>query len=127
MLEFYKKEEGPCPLSTDWNAKIEACRVVLKTTVPGSRVKTKADVLILKQTYRRPKPEHLAQEEQECQQRPQGGRLGSPMACSSKFRTRIKRWVVRRPKSERNLLLSEHEHLALAAPCSLDYLKAALP
>lgn len=126
MLEFYKKEEGPCPLYTDWNAKIEACRVVLKTTGPGSHVKTKADALILKQTYRRPRPKHLAQEEQVCQQRLQEGRLRSPVACSSKFRTRIKRWVVRRPKLERKLLLSEHEHLALAVPCSLDFLKAAL-
>lgn len=104
-------------LYTDWNAKIEAFRVVLKTTVLGSHVKTNAEALTLKQTYRRPRPKHLVQEEKECQWRLQVGRLRSPMICSSKFRTRIKRWVVRKPKLERKLLLSEHEQLALAAPC----------
>lgn len=104
-------------LYTDWNVKIEAFRVALKTTVLGSHMKIKAEALILKQTYRRPRPKHLVQEEKECQRRLQEGRLGSPVACSSKFRTRIERWVVRKPKLERKLLLSEHEQLALAASC----------
>lgn len=104
-------------LYTDWNVKIEAFRVVLKTTVLGSHVKTKAEALILKQTYRRPRPKHLVREEKDWQRRLQEGRLRPPVVCSSKFRTRIKIWEVRKPKLERKLLLSEQEQLALAAPC----------